>query len=38
MGMKECNLQGTKEIKATTLPLLKSSKPEYTAASTLGAM
>lgn len=37
MGMKECNLQGTKEIKATTLPL-KSSKPEYTAASTLGAI
>lgn len=38
MGMKENNLQGTKEIRANTVPLVKSSKPEYTAASTSGAI
>lgn len=38
MGMKENNLQGTKETKATTVPLFKFSKTEYTAARTLGAV
>lgn len=38
MDVKENNLQGTKEIKATAVPLLKSSKTEYTAASILGAI
>lgn len=37
MEMKKNNLQGTKEIKAATVPLLKSSKPEYVTARTLGA-
>ncbi|NXC16414.1 IPYR2 pyrophosphatase, partial [Corythaeola cristata] len=38
MDLKENSLQGIKEIKANTVPLLKSLKPEYTAASTLGAI